>query len=85
MKCKKCGRTIGVEDKVCPYCQAVNDLAAAHEQNIKEFDKEFSKTQKEVAGSAQKRGRDAAQLRQPHGRPGQFSVRCSGQSPDLHR
>lgn len=54
MKCKKCGRTIGVEDKLCPYCQTVNDLAAAHEQNIKEFDKEFSKTQSEVTGSAQK-------------------------------
>ena len=52
MKCKKCGRTIGVEDKLCPYCGTVNDLAAAHERNIKEFDKEFTKTQKEVAGSA---------------------------------
>lgn len=54
MKCTNCGKKIGIEDRVCPYCQCENKLAAQHEKNMGQYDKSFGKTQGEVEGSAKK-------------------------------
>ena len=54
MKCTNCGRKIGIEDKVCPYCNAVNQLAAQHSANMAQYDKKFKKTQRDVEGSAKR-------------------------------
>ena len=54
MKCTNCGKRIGIEDKVCPYCKAENPLAGQHEENIKRYDKRFQKTKGEVLDSAKK-------------------------------
>ena len=54
MKCTNWGRKIGIEDKVCPYCNAENKLAARHGANMKQYDKRFKKTQGEVEGSAKR-------------------------------
>lgn len=54
MKCANCGRKIGIEDKVCPYCNQVNKLAEQHAENSKQYDKRFQKTQGEVLDSAKK-------------------------------
>ncbi|MCR5251579.1 MAG: hypothetical protein K6E50_13335 [Lachnospiraceae bacterium] len=52
MKCTKCGRTIGVEGKICPYCKTENSLARRHEENIGRFEGEFRKTETDVVKSA---------------------------------
>ena len=54
MKCAKCGRKIGVEDKVCPYCNSVNELAAQHEKNMERYERKFKKTQGEAVGSVKR-------------------------------
>ena len=54
MKCTNCGKKIGIEDKVCPYCKAENALAMKHEQNMQEYDKRFQNTKGDVLDSAKK-------------------------------
>ena len=54
MKCTNCGRKIGIEDKVCPYCNTENKLASQHKANMAQYDKRFKKTQREVEGSAKR-------------------------------
>ena len=54
MKCTNCGRKIGIEDKVCPYCNAENKLATQHSANVEQYDKRFKKTQGEVESSAKR-------------------------------
>lgn len=54
MKCKNCGKKIGIEEKRCPYCNAVNELAMQHEQNMQAYDKKFQNTKGEVLDSAKK-------------------------------
>ena len=48
MFCTSCGRTIGVEDRICPYCKAENRLAIKHEENIAQFENSFNNTEGEV-------------------------------------
>ena len=54
MKCSKCGRNIGVEVKICPYCNSVNTLAAKHDENIRQYDKKIENTRAEVLESSKK-------------------------------
>ena len=54
MICEKCKHEIGPDYLKCPNCGADNLFALKHAQNIKQFDKEFVKTENEVAGSAKK-------------------------------
>lgn len=54
MKCTNCGRKIGVEDKVCPYCNSENKLAVQHAANMAQYDQRFKKTQGEVESSAKR-------------------------------
>lgn len=54
MVCEKCKHEIGPDYLKCPNCGADNPFALKHAQNIKQFDKEFVKTENEVAGSAKK-------------------------------
>lgn len=54
MKCTNCGKKIGIEDRVCPYCQTENKLATRHEKNMARYDRKFKKTQGEVEGSTKR-------------------------------
>lgn len=48
MKCPYCGYNLGLEDEYCPFCGKRNLLAKKHQEDMKRYQKEFSKTKKEV-------------------------------------
>ena len=54
MRCPNCGKTIGIEELICPACGYTNPLAQQHNENIKQYDRRFQKTQDSVIKSAQK-------------------------------
>ena len=54
MECPNCGKTIGIEELICPACGCTNPLAEQHNENIKQYDKRFRKTQDSVIKSARK-------------------------------
>ena len=52
MICNKCKHEVGPEELKCPYCGADNPFAVQHEQNMKQFKKEYEDTEKEVSAFA---------------------------------
>lgn len=56
MICEKCKHEIGPEELKCRHCGADNPFALQHQQNMKQFDKEYGITKKKVLDSAHKTG-----------------------------
>ncbi|MDO4331372.1 MAG: hypothetical protein Q4C58_01665 [Eubacteriales bacterium] len=48
MKCKYCGGNIGLEDRVCPHCGRINELAQQHIQDMRQYSEEFAETKEGV-------------------------------------
>ncbi len=49
MICEKCKHEVGPEQLKCPYCGADNPFAIQHEENMRRFENEYAKTEKEVS------------------------------------
>ncbi len=54
MKCSKCGGSMSLEDRNCPYCGAVNEHAAEHIRQMSEFKADYEGTKKQVYFTANK-------------------------------
>ena len=52
MKCRVCGGNMKIEDAYCPFCGMPNPDAVKHREDMKKYEKRFSKTEKEVISTA---------------------------------
>lgn len=57
MICNKCGRQIGIEDKMCPYCGTENEFALKHDKNMRSYGGKFDSTSKNVIDTAKRTGK----------------------------
>lgn len=48
MKCENCGNDISINDKYCPHCGTLNDIAAKHVDDMNRYEQRFSDTEKDV-------------------------------------
>ncbi|MCR5357999.1 MAG: hypothetical protein K6E63_11425 [Lachnospiraceae bacterium] len=48
MKCKYCGYNIGLEDERCPHCGNINDEAAKHIADMKQYQEDYEQTKEAV-------------------------------------
>lgn len=48
MKCKYCGYNIGLEDERCPHCGNLNDEAAKHIADMKQYQEDYEQTKESV-------------------------------------
>ncbi|MBO5278468.1 MAG: zinc ribbon domain-containing protein [Lachnospiraceae bacterium] len=48
MECKSCGSPLMMEDEYCPFCGAKNESAARHIEDMRHYNREFTRTQQKV-------------------------------------
>ncbi|MBS6196501.1 MAG: zinc ribbon domain-containing protein [Clostridiales bacterium] len=48
MKCPYCGTPLGLEDEFCSFCGQPNPHAKKHQEDMKHYKKEFTRTQQDV-------------------------------------
>lgn len=48
MKCKYCGYNIGLEEERCPHCGNINEQAAKHIADMKQYQEDYAKTKESV-------------------------------------
>lgn len=48
MKCPYCEGPLGLEDEKCPYCGRPNEFFKKHQEDMKHYQREFTKTQQHV-------------------------------------
>lgn len=52
MRCECCDAALTLEDEFCPYCGALNAPARKHIQDMRQYERDYAHTKKEVLDSA---------------------------------
>ena len=62
MKCTYCGNNLGIEDEICPHCGKINEQAAKHVADMKNYKEDYDQTKDEVIKKSTKFNTRTARL-----------------------